>query len=50
MKLSKSYTHLVLAKGGARVSLSSEVARKSGERRKEEMELLFHEVLIGYQC
>ena len=31
-------------------SISSEVARKSGERRKEEMELLFHEVLIGYQC
>jgi len=42
MKLSFSYTHLVLAEGGARVSLSREVRdRPEREReRKEEMKFM----------
>ena len=44
MKLSFSYTHLVLAEGGARVSLSREVRdrpeRERERERKEEMKFM----------
>lgn len=46
MKLSYSYTHLVLAEGGARVSLSREVTDRP-EREREEGGSKIHETMFA---